>query len=118
MIEYSGPSLPLSREAFQHALQVGHGRARMHVVAFGASEFRDEILAAATVCKVYDPQVEELPTFWLADLCECADVIHEIVDRQPQGTFYDRELRCRLLKEFVARGHSAARQALYDACQL
>src|SRR5438874_10711010 len=117
MIEHSGPSLPLSREAFRHALQVGHGRARMHVDAFGASDFRDEILEAATVCKVYDPQVEELPTIWLADLCEDADIICEIVDRQPQGAYYDRELRCALLKEFVVRGHSAARQALYDACQ-
>jgi hypothetical protein len=115
--DYTAPALPLSRRAFRRAVQVGHGRARMHVDAFGAAEFRDEILEAATVCSVYDPQVEDLPAAWLADLCVSAGVVEEFVKQAPAGTYSDRELRCALLKELATRGYSGAREALYEACQ-
>lgn len=115
--EYMAPSFPLPRGAFRRALQVGHGRARMHIEAFGAEGFRSDILEVATVCKVYDPQVEGLPAAWLADLCASAGVVEEFLEQPPAGKHWDWELRCAILKELAIRGIDGAREALYEACQ-
>lgn len=117
MHEYSEPALPLSRDGFRHALGVGHGRARMHLDAFGVAPFRQDVLDAATACQVYDPQVEGFPTGWFADFCEKADVVEEFIQRKPGTTHWDRVWRCELLGEFARRGHQGAREALYRSCE-
>lgn len=113
MIPVTGPDYPLSRDAFRAALRSGHGRARVHVDRFGARGLEQDILEAATVCLSYDAQVDGLRGAWIADLCEKAGLVQEIVTRPASGGFWDRELRCRLLKEFASRGHEGAREALY-----
>jgi hypothetical protein len=89
----------------------------MHVDRFGASDVRADILDAAVSCKVYDPPCEGLPATWLADLCQSAAVVDDILARHPEGTHWDRTLRCALLKEFVDRGYLPAKQRLYENCQ-
>lgn len=117
MHNYAPSNYPLDRELFRHAITVGHGRAKIHVNRYGTREVRDEILEAATSCKVYDPQVEGLPVTWIADLCVAADLVREVVAKQPTGPHWDRKLRCALLKEFASRGDLDARTALYSECQ-
>jgi hypothetical protein len=111
----NGPAYPLSREEFRRALATGHGRARIHVERFGAAEFRDEILEAATVCKVYDLQVNGARADWLADLCLAAGVEREVVALSPSEDPDDRKQRAALLLELAGRGVPGAREALY-AC--
>jgi hypothetical protein len=95
MHDYTGPSYPLSREEFVHALRVGLGRTRVHAEKFGVCQLRDDILEAATVCKTYDPQVEGLPAPWLAELCVEADIVDEIIARSPAGTDWGGRIRRR-----------------------
>ena len=88
----------------------------MHVQRFGAGEFRAEILAAATVCLVYDPQSEGLRTKWLAELCAAAGIVAEVIAHPVSKEWRDRQQRCELLAEFCRRGFDAARAPLYAAC--
>jgi hypothetical protein len=111
----NGPEYPLSREEFLRALSTGHGRARIHVERFGAADFRDEILAAASVCKVYDPECEGTRGDWLAELCLAAGVEREVVELPVPGDHWERNHRAALLKELALRGVAGAREALY-AC--
>ena len=110
-----GPSYPLSREEFRRALATGHGRVKLHVERFGAVEFREEILDAATACKAYDPQCEGTRADWLADLCLAAGIEHEVVALPVPEKHWDRNQRAALLKELAARNVPGAREALY-AC--
>jgi hypothetical protein len=111
-----GFELPLTREQFRRALHRGHGRARLHVDRYGAREVREDILDAATTCRVYDPQIEGLHADWLAELCLDADIVASILERSSEGESWDRRQRCALLKEFASRGSEAARKALYAEC--
>jgi hypothetical protein len=88
----------------------------LHVDRFDAREFRDDILDAATTCKVNDPQIEGLRADWLAELCVRADLVESIVELPAAGSSWDRNHRCALLKEFASRGHARARAELYAAC--
>jgi hypothetical protein len=111
------PHYPLTREQFRHALHAGLGRAALHVARFGAAEFQDDILEAATVCKTLDPQVEGVVAEWLAPIVVEAGLVPEIVARPPTGTDWDRELRCALLLQFALLGYPSARDGLYQACE-
>lgn len=117
MSEYDGPSYPLEPSMFRHAVAVGLGRAVVHIKRYGAQGVRDEIFEAATTCKTYDPQVEGLPVRWLVDLCTAADIVRQVVDREPAGSHWDRYLRCALLKDFAADGDLRARESLYAECE-
>ena len=109
------PQYPLSREQFRRALATGHGRAKIHVARFGAEEFREEILEAATVNLVSDPQVNGARGDWLAELCIAADLGETVVAQAIPDDHNDREQRIALLLEFARRGIAGARPALY-AC--
>jgi hypothetical protein len=109
--------LPLSEEEFRFAIGVGLGRAKLHVNRFGAQAVRDDIFDAATTCKVYDPQSDGLPARWLAELCVEGGLAYAVTERPASGSFWDRSLRCALLKELVVLGFEPARAALYAACQ-
>jgi hypothetical protein len=109
--------LPLSQEQFRYAVGVGLGRARLHVDGFGAQSVRDEILEAATTCKVHDPQVDGIPARWLAELCIQGGLAQVVTERPASGSYWDRYLRCALLKELVSLGFEPARAALYAACE-
>ncbi len=111
----SEPKYPRSREEFRRALATGHGRAKIHVARFGAAEFREEILEAATVCKVYDPQCEGTRADWLAELCLAAGVEQAVVALPVPKERWEIEHRADLMKELAARGVAGAREALY-AC--
>jgi len=111
----NAPQYPLSREEFRRALSTGHGRVKLHVERFGAREFRDEILEAATVCKVYDPGCEGSREDWLADLCFAAGVQETVLAQSPSEDPSDRNQRAALLLQFAKRGVPGAREALY-AC--
>ncbi len=109
------PSYPLTREQFRRALATGHGRAKIHVERFGASEFRDEILEAATVNLVSDPQVNGTRGEWLAELCLAAGVAETVIAQPIPEDHHDREQRVALMLAFARRGIAGARSALY-AC--
>ncbi len=109
------PHYPLSREEFRRALTTGHGRARIHVQRFGAAEFRDEILEAATVNQVFDPQVNGTRGEWLAELCLAAGVAETVIAKSIPEDHNDREQRTALMLAFARRGIAGAREALY-AC--
>jgi hypothetical protein len=109
--------LPLSREEFRRALRAGLGRARLHVDQFGAEGVRDDILAAATSCQIYDPQVDGFHADWLAELCVQAELAERVIAQPAQGEYWDRAARCRLLKELALLGYPSARTALYAACE-
>jgi len=108
------PVYPLTREEFRRALASGHGRAWIHVQRFGAAEFRDEILEAATFCQVCDPQVNGPRGEWLAQLCVAAGVAEIVVAQPFPENHRDRNQRVALLLEFARRGIAGARRALYD----
>jgi len=108
--------MPLTDQQFRRALRVGHGRARMHLDFVEAADVRAAILDAARVCGVYDPEVEGLPTQWFADFCERAGVVEELIASGAGPSHRDRLWRGALLAEFVRRGNSRAREALYSAC--
>lgn len=67
MITYSLP-MPLSREAFEHALQSGHGRALAHVRQFGCHDREDLLFFACVESLAYDPQCEPGRGIWLAEM--------------------------------------------------
>ncbi|MBK7644091.1 MAG: hypothetical protein IPJ19_13770 [Planctomycetes bacterium] len=111
----TAPAYPLSREEFRRALATGLGRAKIHVARHGVGEFRDEVLTAATVCGVYDPQCHGMREDWLADLVLAAGVEHEVVALPVPEDPHDRDQRAALSKELARRGVAGAREALY-AC--
>ena len=109
------PKYPLSRDEFCRALASGHGRAKLHVQCFGAAEFREEILEAATHNQVCDPQVNGTRGPWLAEMCLAAGVADLVIAQPIPDDHQDREQRVALLLEFARRGIAGARPALY-AC--
>jgi hypothetical protein len=111
----SEPEYPLSREEFRRALATGHGRAKIHVERFGAAEFREEILEAATVNLVWDQQVNGPRGDWLAEMCIAAGLAETVVAQAIPDDHNDRAQRIALLLEFARRGIAGARPALY-AC--
>ena len=109
------PDYPLSREEFRRALASGHGRAQIHVARCGVGEFRDEVLAAATVCGVYDLQCNGPRADWLVDLVLAAGVEREVIALPVPEDASDRKQRAALLEVLASRGVQGAREALY-AC--
>jgi hypothetical protein len=77
---------------------------------------RDEILEAATVCRVYDPQVNGLCADWLAPLCEAAGLVDVLVARTPPEPGWDLSLHCALLRELARFAPGPARHALRQMC--
>lgn len=116
-LEIHPPVYPLSREAFKLALTTGHGRALIQAENFGGAEYRDEILEAATTCLVYDTQVDGFREWWLAQLCEAADLVDTVINLPPDDSDRNREQRACLLKEFCLAGHPAALPQLYAMCR-
>ncbi len=57
----------LSREEFEAALQRGHGRAFLHVRAYGLQNVADLLLDACLHDKAYDPQCEDSRAKWLLE---------------------------------------------------
>jgi hypothetical protein len=88
----------------------------IHAEHFDLHDHRDDILDAATVCRVYDTQVDGHREWWLARLCETAGLVDTVIQRPPVGDHRDLDQRCALLKEFVINGHAAALPALYAMC--
>lgn len=115
--EISPPDYPLGREAFKRALSTGHGRALVHAREFDLSNFRDDILDAATDCKVYDRQIDGQREWWLARLCEHAGLVEAVIELSPGDSSRNRDLRACLLKEFCLVGHEAALPKLYAMCR-
>ncbi|RYD34432.1 MAG: hypothetical protein EOP87_09210 [Verrucomicrobiaceae bacterium] len=115
-MEIHPPTYPLSRDAFKSALVRGHGRALIHAGNFGVTDFKNEILEAATTCLVYDTQIDGYREWWLAGLCEAAGLIDTIINLPPEGSAQDRSQRAALLGEFARAGHQAALPKLYDMC--
>lgn len=111
------PAYPLSREAFKRALTTGHGRALLHANHFGATEYREEILEAATTCLVYDSQIDGSREWWLAQLCKAAGLVETIIHLSPDDSERNRELRACLLKEFCLGGYPSALPQLYAMCR-
>lgn len=111
------PTYPLSRDAFKLALTTGHGRALIHAENFNVSDYREEILEAATTCLVYDTQVDGFREWWLAQLCEAAGLIQTVINLPPDDSDRNREQRACLLKEFCLAGHSTALPQLYAMCR-
>ncbi len=112
-----GPQYPLTREQFRRALATGHGRAKIHVECFGAREFRDEILEAATISGTdYSGDLVGERAGWLAELCFAAGVVEEVVAKHAEYNDWERHQRCGLLLAFSRRGFASARSALYAEC--
>src|SRR5689334_4324599 len=109
------PAYPLAREEFRRALANGLGRAQIHVRRCGAAEVRGEILEAATVNQVVDPQVNGTRGEWLAELCHAAGVAESVVAQPAPEDPHDRGQRAALLLELARRGIAGAREALH-AC--
>lgn len=107
------PVYPLSREEFRRALASGHGRAKIHVARCGVGEFQDEVLAAATVCGVFDLQCNDAREDWLADLVLAAGVERDVVASPIPEESNDCLQRNRLLKELARREIAGARESLY-----
>jgi hypothetical protein len=114
--EISAPVYPLSRAAFKHGLATGHGRALIHAENFDVSDYRDEILDAATISRVYDTQMNGDREWWLARLCISAGLIERVIDLPPGGSEKDLQQRACLLKEFCLLGYPDALPALYAMC--
>jgi hypothetical protein len=115
-LEIHPPAYPLSRDAFKRALATGHGRALIHAQNFDVADYREDLLAAATTCLVYDTQIDGYREWWLARLCKAAGLIDAIIDLPPEGSAKDRAQRAAILKEFVRMGHRSALPKLYDMC--
>lgn len=109
--------MPLSRDEFQKALRLGHGRARMHLDAFGLEGLQNIVLEAATTGTTYDPQVDGFAAEWLADFCQSAQIVPTIIGSSPTGAYSNKPWRCALLLQFALRKHPGAREALYEACR-
>src|SRR5215217_5643559 len=102
------PAYPLDREAFKRALRTGHGRALVHAREFGLTDYCEEVLDAATDCKVYDVSFDGQREWWLAQLCEHAGLVDTVIGLSPGDTWRNRDLRTSLLKEFCQSGREAA----------
>ena len=59
--------LPLSREEFKGAMELGHGRALLHARKYGLAEYRDDFLTACLSNLVFDTQYEDSRTRWLGE---------------------------------------------------
>lgn len=107
----SPPTYPLSQEEFRRAVAAGLGRAWIQAMRHDAAPYRAAIVDAATHCRIYDPQCEGLRGAWLADLCQSAGVVEEVLAAPAPDDSRDEEQRRDLLREFDRRGVSGIRVA-------
>lgn len=108
----------MTRDEFEHALQLGLGRAALHVGSHYSEELREIILDACLHCYAYDVQTEGTR----------APFIYEIISKLPDRDFYcdailpsladagddtDGVQRFRLATFLAEDGYPGAREALY-----
>jgi hypothetical protein len=116
------PTFPLTKEAFNSALQRGHGRALQHIAGWGALGVEDLIVEACVSCLAYDPQCEADRAPWLFSVVAHAKlnerVIHAIAMANQDialSNHRDLDQRSELLKEFALAGSTDARRLLYSS---
>lgn len=111
--------LPLTREAFRHALSQGYGRAILHLKQYPDRVYREEIEYAATHCLSYDSQVEGYRTDYLLMVLhstgDMPSYITPILNQLKTSTEYkDVALTLELAAFFARTGLDQARIAIYD----
>ena len=109
----------VSRDAFEHGLRLGLGRAVLWLRAHPSSDFRDLILHACTHNLAYDRQWEGSREDYLFDLVQASgepdwyyDQLTSIVTGpRDEEVSYDQILE--MMRLWAQHGHPTARQTLY-----
>ncbi len=109
--------LPLTRAEFAKAMELGHGRALLHVKEHGLEQFRDEFLAACVNNLVHDTQCEGSRPRWLVEFFEGVPewLLRPLLDTYAESDC-ERDLyqMAELLGLLADRGSEMAKQGLYS----
>lgn len=111
--------LPLTREAFRHALKMGYGRAVLHLRTYPELTYDEDILYALTHNQSYDLQVEGTRLAYLLLVMHAAHRWPQMRSVLIEAMLQSKDSRdvCSMLDlvNFLAQtGDSEAREALYE----
>lgn len=109
--------LPLSREEFKGAMELGHGRALLHARKYGLAEYRDDFLTACLSNLVFDTQYEDSRTRWLGEFFDGAPpwLLLPLLDSYRRSeVLRDLSQMAELLGLMAERGSEEAKRALYE----
>lgn len=123
LTRYNRPySLPLPKREVQRSLRLGLGRLRLHFLNHGLEEYRETLFHACLKNLVYDTQCEAERAPWLVQLLtpeqevELARLLLQALSKTRNSR--DRSQQCGLCFHLARRGHSEARQALYQGFRI
>ncbi len=121
-LEPAPPTYPLTRDQFARALTYGLGRARLHIDRHGATGIEDLIVDACVHDRTFDPLCEHERAPWMFELAVAAGIEGDValgiagVQGESGGDRLWAQLphRCKIAARLAARGHTIAREALYN----